>query len=381
MRVLHTSDWHLGRQFHGQSLEPDHAVILEQVFQAVTEHKPDALIVAGDIFDRASPPAAAVRQLNGFIKRIDNETNIALVLVAGNHDSADRIESMSVMTDERRALIRGPLHSDEQPLILADDAGPVAFFALPFGYEYAARECFKDTSIASPEDVIRKQVDSARANVPNGARLVIVAHTFVAGGTSNESVRPIGRVGGIETVPPDVFQGAHYVALGHLHRPQTAGANHIRYSGSPLAFGFDEADVPKSMTLVDMAADGAVEIELLPFQPLRAVKTIRGKLADLVTPEEVSDDLVQVILTDPNNLIDPMKQIRKVYPNAGPLSYDRKVESHEPVHSLVGQSALNDPNYVIDEFLTYVRGAPQNESEAVLVADALTSLDQEETSQ
>jgi len=142
MRILHTSDWHLGRQFHGQSLEDDHAVILEQVFAALIENVPDVLIIAGDIFDRASPPASAVRQFNDFIKRVASETNAAIVMIAGNHDSGDRIDSMAIMTDPNRALIRGPLIADEQPLILEDEHGSVAFSALPFGYEFAARECF-----------------------------------------------------------------------------------------------------------------------------------------------------------------------------------------------------------------------------------------------
>ncbi len=378
MKFLHTSDWHLGRQFHGQSLEADHAVILEQVFQALIDHVPDALIIAGDIFDRASPPASAVRQFNNFIKRVASETAAAVVMIAGNHDSGDRIESMSVMTNQRRALIRGPLSADEKPLILADDAGPVAFSALPFGYEFAARECFGDTGINSPEDVIRAQIEAARVHVPDGARWVVVAHAFVTGASSSESERPLGRIGGIETVPTDAFDGAHYVALGHLHRPQTAGVDYIRYSGSPLAFGFDESETPKSMTLVDLGADGAVTTQSLPFTPLRAVRTLRGRLADLIAAKTPSDEFVKVVLTDPGSLIDPMKQIRQIYPNAGPLTYERNETPYETKSATVVQSALSSPVHVISEFLAHVRGESQSAEEAALIETSLSELAKQE---
>ena len=130
MRILHTADLHLGRQFHGISLELDHAAVLDQMVNALIEHQADVFIIAGDIFDRASPPATAVRQFNEFIKRVANETNAAVVMIAGNHDSGDRIGAMSVMTDDRRALIRGPLSEEEHPLILEDDSGSGCLLSL-----------------------------------------------------------------------------------------------------------------------------------------------------------------------------------------------------------------------------------------------------------
>ncbi len=378
MKILHTSDWHLGRQFHGQSLEADHQVVLDQVFQALVRYTPDVLIIAGDIFDRASPPTTAVRQFNEFIERVAQNTETAIVMIAGNHDSGDRIGSMGMLTDRHRALVRGPLSADERPLILEDTSGPVAFSALPFAYEYAARECFEDSSINSPEDVIRAQICAARKHIPESGRWVIVAHAFVAGANASESERPLGRVGGIETVPADAFHDAHYVALGHLHRPQSVGADHIRYSGSPLAFGYDEAATTKSMTLVDLGPDGTAETELLPFVPLRAVRTLRGKLSDLVATQEPSDDFVKIVLTDPGSLIDPMKQIRQVYPNAGPLTYERDETPQETISVTAAQSALSSPTHVISEFLTYVRGEPENPDEAKLIEDSLSELREQE---
>lgn len=242
MRILHTADLHLGRQFNGLSMEEDHQAILDQIVDAVAANRADVLIIAGDVFDRPAPPASSVRQFNGFLSRISNETKAAVVMIAGNHDSGDRIAMMSVFADLNRALIRGPLVADEMPLIVDDEHGAVAFFGLPFAYEYAARACFDDETIQMPEHVLAAQMAAVRRNLPDGARLVVVAHAFVEGGAGSESERPLARVGGIETVRPEVFAGAHYVALGHLHRPQSVGAKSIRYAGSPLAFGFDEAD-------------------------------------------------------------------------------------------------------------------------------------------
>lgn len=140
MRILHTADLHLGRQFNGIPLDADHGAVLDQIVSAITSNRVDVLVIAGDIFDRAAPPTSAVRQFNRFLARVASETAAAVVMIAGNHDSGDRIASMSIMTDARRALIRGAISADEQPLVLTDAYGPVAFTGLPFDYEYAARE-------------------------------------------------------------------------------------------------------------------------------------------------------------------------------------------------------------------------------------------------
>lgn len=379
MRILHTSDWHLGRQFYGQSLEADHEAILEQVFDAIVAHKVDALIIAGDIYDRASPPATAVRQFNNFIERVARDTNTAIILIAGNHDSGDRIGSMGLMADANRALIRGPLMPDEPPLLLEDEHGVVAFSALPFGYEFAARDCFGVTDIDCPSDVIAAQIKAAKGNVPDGARWVVTAHAWVSGASPSESERSLGRtVGGVETVSASLFQGAHYVALGHLHRPQNIEADHIRYSGSPLAFGFDESDTEKSMSLIDIDKSGAITLNEIAFKPIRKVRSLRGKLSDLLASGTASDDFVKVVLTDEVRLIDPMKQMRDLYPNASALSYERDETTHDVEITDSVTAALTKPSEVIDEFLTHVRGVAASEPEAAIIGASLAKLSEGE---
>ena len=375
MKILHTSDWHLGRQFQGLPLYEDHEVILEQVLAALVAHKPDVLIIAGDLFDRAAPPASAVRQFNLFIARVRSSCEAAIVVIAGNHDSGDRIGSMGVFAGGvERVLVRGPLDPVERPLIVHDDAGPVAISALPFGYEYAARECFGQEDIDCPAKVLEAQIAAARAQVPAGARWIVVAHAFVEGAQNTESERPLGRtVGGIETIPSTMFADANYVALGHLHRAQAAGADHIRYSGSPLAFGFDEAEQQKSMTLVELNAEGAVSCELIPFHPRRRVRRLRGQFSEVIAAEP-SEDIVQIVLTDPEPLIDPMKRLREVYAHAVQLTYERDTPQGD-VYASSEAPSLDTPLQLIAMFLSDVRGEPTSEKEETLVSTAVKSLE------
>ncbi|TMV04467.1 exonuclease SbcCD subunit D [Brucella haematophila] len=377
MKFLHTADLHLGRQFNGISLEADHGAVLDQIVEAVHVHQPNALIIAGDIFDRAAPPATAVRQFNTFMRRISKETDAAVLLIAGNHDSADRIESMSVLTDTRRGIIRGMISADERPFVLHDDHGPVVFSGLPFSYEYAARECFGDETLATPEDVLKAQVAAARKHVPDGARWVILAHAFVAGAEPSDAERPLARVGGIETVNPDIFSGASYVALGHLHRPQTAGGDHIRYSGAPLAFGFDEADHVKSMNLVEIDADGAVTIEEIPFQPIRQVRILKGRHAELLAFPR-SDDFIKAILTDETPIIEAMKRLREVFPNACQLTYQRDERSIAQKSLSISDFQAIKPMDLVAAFVEQVRADPITETERDVVETALSDLHQSE---
>lgn len=380
MKILHTADLHLGRQLNGIPLDADHGAVLDQIVSAITSNGIDVLVIAGDIFDRAAPPTSAVRQFNGFLARVASETEAAVVMIAGNHDSGDRIASMAIMTDTRRALIRGAISADEKPLVLSDAYGLVAFTGLPFAYEYAARECFADEALHTPEDVLAAQVACSRRNIPDGARWVVVSHAFVAGAASSESERPLTRVGGVETVSSSVFEGAHYVALGHLHRPQSVGVPHIRYSGSPLAYGFDESDCQKSMSLVEIDAVGRTTVETIPFEPIRRVRVLRGRHAELLLADR-SDDFIKIVLTDDTPVIDGMKRIRDVFPNACELVYERNDRAPE-VKSLAGRApAVASPVEVIGDFLEHVREDRISEKELTVVTSALGRLRETEDMQ
>lgn len=375
MRILHTSDWHLGRYFHAVPMEEDHDAVLAQIAAIIERERPDLLIIAGDVFDRAVPPQSALSRFGRFIREVTKDGTLAVAIIAGNHDSAAQIGMMGVLPTGGLSLVRGPIAADERPLIVRHKDGDVAVSAIPFSYEFAAREAFADDAIGCPADVLGAQVKSARANIPKGARWIVVAHAFVIGGSASAGERPLSRVvGGIETVPTELFEGAHYVALGHLHRPQRVCSDRIRYSGAPLAFGFDEEGDQKSVTLVDMAPDGSVSVQLVPLEPRRGVRTVRGKLAELLEAPEVCVDFTSVILTDESPQIDPMRRIREKYPNAVHLTYERE-RAGAGERLAAGRSALDDPVAVVSGFMAAVRDEGLSEAERAIVEETVAGLD------
>lgn len=381
MRLLHTSDLHLGRQLNGVSLEEDHQEILSQILEKVSERKPDALVIAGDIYDRASPPASAVKCFNGFLRQLLTiAPKMAVVVIAGNHDSGDRIDSIATLADPKKALIQGPLVRDQEPIVLNDKYGPVAISALPYAGEYVGREVFQDPTIGSPEDVIRAQMAAARGAVPEGARWIVTSHAFVANAKPSESERKLS-VGGIETVAPDAYDGAHYVALGHLHRPQTAGGDHIVYSGSPLAFSFDEGEAPKSMSLVEMDGKGNVEVERIAFKPLRKVRVLRGLFDDLIRRAEAlpSDDFIKLELEDEASLLDPMQRIRRFYQNALEIQFVRQREATDGAGNAASElDNRNDPIKVVSVFLNEIRQEEPTEEDLKIIGGKLDEIREQE---
>lgn len=361
------------------SLLDDQAHVLDQIFEVIIARNIDVLIVAGDVYDKASPAEPAVKLYSDFIERVYEETAAAIVVIAGNHDSGQRLGAVTKLFDKSRILIRGPLSKNETPLVLEDEHGPVAFSALPYGEIYAARRTFADETIRTPEDVLRNQVEAARCRKPEGARWVIVAHAFVAECQPSQSERRLA-VGSVEVVSRAIFDGADYVALGHLHRPQYSGSAVIRYSGSPLAFGFDEADTPKSMTVFDLAADGSLaNLEQIEFKPLRKVREVRGLLDDLVAEAQAnpSQDLICAVLLDEGALVEPAAQLRPFYPNILQTLRERK---QDLVIAAAGraQSKLDDPVSVIAEFVAFVRGDGPSEVERDVVLQCIDDRVREE---
>lgn len=382
MRILHTSDWHLGRTLAQESLLNDQAQLLEQVFEAVVEHRVDALIIAGDLFDRAVPRKEAVQLFNDFLARVYGETGAAIVAIAGNHDAPDRISFNAALQDPRRVLIRGPLRDRPHALLLSDDHGQVAFSALPYCEIFAAREAFDDVGIATPANVLAAQLTQARQHVPVGARWVVTAHAFVEGGRITETERPLAQVGGIETVPSAMFDGAAYVALGHLHRAQEAGAPHIRYCGSWMGFGFDEADEAKSLTLVELDAAGVSHVTEIPLVSPRPLRVVTGQLADLVAAGRApgalgAGALVKAVLTDEGALVDAIGQLRAVYPHVLQLERLNRLAAGGP-----GAAAAvvdrRDPTKLVASFLDAVRGNGPDGVETRVIDEALTDLQNED---
>jgi exonuclease SbcD len=325
------------------------------------------------VFDRTSPPTRSVAQFEAFQKKVYTQSKSALIVLAGNHDSGDRIALNSTFADPARILIRGSLNQPTTPLILETHAGRFAFSALPYSEVYAAREYFADPDIGTPHDVLERQVQAARKHLPEDAHWVVIAHAFVTGGHTTESEKQLS-VGGIETVSASVFEGASYVALGHLHRAQSAGAEHIRYSGSPLAFAFDESDTQKSMTLIDFDLGGISSITELPFMPKRPVKILHGQLADILqnSSSEDKNALIKAVLTDTALPTDPMVQLRKIYPHA--LILERDISRQPRQSKNRASSPLSEPEKVFEEFIGSIREDAFSKSEKKVLKAALSEV-------
>ncbi|WP_296900273.1 exonuclease SbcCD subunit D [Thiohalocapsa sp.] len=314
-RLLHTADWHLGRIFFNVSLLEDQAHALDQLLDIARDTRADALIIAGDVYDRAVPPADAVRLLDETLKRIALDLQLAVVLIAGNHDSAERLGFGAALMEERRCFLRGPLGAHTRPIEIAGRAGSARFHPLPYAEPAEVREHLGEPDLHSHDAALGalvRRLGTLPDDVPN----IAVGHCFVTGGAVSDSERPLS-VGGAGQVTAAHFAPFDYTALGHLHRPQ-AVAERVHYSGSLLKYSFSEATHTKSVSLVELDDDGA-RIERIPLTPRRDLRIVEGHLGDLLrgpAAGEHADDYLLFRLLDTGALLDPMGRLREVYPNA-----------------------------------------------------------------
>lgn len=336
MRILHTSDWHIGRQFHNISLLEDQRVVLDQVIGIIESHDVDVVLVAGDIYDRAIPPAKAVALLDDVLHRICCKLNVPVIMIAGNHDSADRLAFGARQLMGAGLHIVGPLSEAWSPVVLSDQWGEVAFYGVPYvdpitvNAVYGTRCASHDEAMAHLSQSIQQHniesheieahdIEGHKIAKPGHQhrRTVVLSHCFIDGGDACDSERPLA-MGGADKVSPKHFDAFSYTALGHLHGRQFKGNSNIRYSGSPMQYSFSEERHKKVVTLVDLQENGVVQINDVPLVAPHKMRVIEGKLTDLILQAEAdqdSDDYLLVRLTDTSAILDPMGKLRKVYPN------------------------------------------------------------------
>ncbi|WP_312334306.1 exonuclease SbcCD subunit D [Anaerospora hongkongensis] len=322
MRFIHTSDWHLGRLFYGEYLTDEQAHILDQFVDLVRDARPDAVVIAGDIYDRGVPPTGAVELLDEIISRILLDCHTPVIAIAGNHDSPERIGFGNKLLARQGLHVVGPLTGTYQPVTLADEHGPVYFVPLTYAEPATVRLNLAAEEASDHTAAMACYIRHATQAVPAGARKVAVAHAFLTGGEPSESERPLS-VGGSSMVNASLFSSFHYTALGHLHRPQAVGAPHIRYSGSLMKYSFAEAGHKKGVYMVEMDKAGAVRIETVELRPRRDVRCIKGMFQDLMKgPQnnENREDYILAELHDTLPVLDALGQLRSIYPNV--LSID-----------------------------------------------------------
>jgi DNA repair protein SbcD/Mre11 len=316
MRIIHTADWHLGRIFYGVHLTPDQAHVLDQFIGLVREAKPDVVIIAGDVYDRAVPPPDAVSLLDETLSRLVIELKTRVVLIAGNHDSPERLGFGTRLLSQSGLHVVGRLGLDPVWTSPTDAHGPVNICAIPYAEPALARERFGNPELFDHASAMSAAIARARETRPRGVRSLLVAHALVVGGEESESERPLS-VGGTGAIRPSVFDGFSFVALGHLHRPQRAGNDRIHYSGSLLQYSFSEAGHSKSVNLVEIDAAGHASVERIPLVPRRAVRCVTGTLEELLRAPAGSDadDYLSVTLRDKGPVFDPIGRLRAKYPN------------------------------------------------------------------
>lgn len=322
MRFLHTSDWHLGRQFHNVSLLEDQRYIIQQILDIIArlnqQKKIDAILVAGDIFDRSVPPAEAVALLDDVVDHISHELQIPLIIISGNHDSGKRLSFGARQLAKSQVHLIGQLYQTPQPVILTDEFGEVAFYGIPYADPASVRDVYDESKkIQSHEDAMKLLTEKIKTHNGKNRRSVVLSHCFIDGGSESDSERPLS-VGGADKIPYDLFTDFNYTALGHLHAPQFKGQENIRYSGSILKYSFSETKQKKSVTIVDMDEKGECSVEKIPLTPLKNMRIVEGLLDDILTnapDDETINDYLLVRLLDTQALYEPMAKLRAVYPN------------------------------------------------------------------
>jgi exonuclease SbcD len=377
VRFLHTSDWHVGRTFHGADLLAEQEAVLGNLADLVAGEAIDAVLVAGDIYDRAVPSAEAVRVATAAVARI-RAAGAQLVVTPGNHDSAPRLGAFAEFAAAGGLHLRTTVGGLAEPVLLDDGHGPVAVYGIPYLEPEPARHALGVPDARGHTGVLTEAMRRIRADLETrpGTRSVVLAHAFVTGGEPTESERTIA-VGGVEQVPGSVFDGVDYVALGHLHGPQLL-AEHLRYSGSPLAYSFSEARQRKSVWLVDLDHSGLGEVRRHELPVPRKLATLRGELEDLlVAPEhdQFLDHFLSVTVIDRVRPVDAMRRLRQRFPYAvhlewepeggyagAPLKYSDAVRGRSDIE--ISRSFLDD-----------CRGAPPTGSEEQLLFKALEAAD------
>jgi exonuclease SbcD len=321
MKFFHTADWHLGKIIQSVYMTEDQEYILRTFIEAVREEKPDAVIIAGDLYDRAVPPTEAVELLNKTLHELVIELKTPVLAIAGNHDSPDRIEFGSSIMFDQGLYISGRLHADFRPVVLHDEHGPVHFYLVPYADPGRVRTILQDDTIRTHDDAAKAITDRIFETMEPDARHVFIGHAFVTPSGEKEDIenasdaeRPLS-IGGAEYVHARYFEKFHYTALGHLHQAHYVGKETIRYAGSPLKYSISEERHNKGFYVVQLDGEGQIQVEKRPFIPRRDMRTVRGLIEELEKHER-SDDYVFVQLLDENPVLSAMERVRTVYPNA-----------------------------------------------------------------
>jgi len=321
MKFIHLSDLHLGKRVMEFSMLEDQEYILTRIINIIDEEKPEAVVIAGDIYDKSVPPAEAVALFDDFLCRLAKRS-LQVFVLSGNHDSAERIAFGARLMD-MSGIHMSPVYSGSiTPVAIEDGYGTVNFYMLPFIKPANVRRFFPDKEIVTYTDAVEAAIDGI---ADADGRSVLITHQFVTGASRSESEI---SVGGTDNVDASVFDGIDYVALGHIHGPQSVGRETLRYCGTPLKYSFSEKDHVKSVTVVEMKEKGDISVTTRPLVPKHDMREIRGSYEELTLRENyegtATEDYLHAVLTDEEDVPNAMGRLRTVYPNLMRLDYDNR---------------------------------------------------------
>lgn len=321
MRFLHLSDLHLGKRVNEFSMLEDQAYILKEILNIIDEQKVEAVLIAGDVYDKVIPSAEAVRLLDDFLTRIAAR-ELPVFLISGNHDSAERVAFGSRLMSSRQIYLSPVFESDVEPVTISDRYGEINIYMLPFVKPSLVKRVYPEEEIITYQDAVNAAVQHMQ--IDKDKRNVLLAHQFVTGAARCDSEEL--SVGGLDDVDASIFDGFDYVALGHLHGPQKIGKETVRYSGTPLKYSFSEANQKKAAVIVDVEEKGKINIQQIPLVPKHDMREIRGTYMEVTAldfyKDMKTDDYLHITLIDEEDIPDAIGKLRTIYPNIMKLSYD-----------------------------------------------------------
>lgn len=324
MKLIHLSDLHIGKRVNEYSMLEDQRYILTQIVGIIDEAKPDAVIIAGDVYDKPVPSAEAVALFDEFLFKL-SKRNLQVFVLSGNHDSAERIAFASRLI-EKSGIYMSPVYDGTvTPVTLSDENGELDVYMLPFVKPSHVRRFYEKDDIVSYTDAVRVAINNM--NIDKNHRNLLITHQFVTGSSRCDSEEI--SVGDTDNVDAAVFDDFDYVALGHIHGPQNCGSERIRYCGTPLKYSFSEANHNKSVTVVELFEKGNLKVDTIPLTPLRDMKEIKGKYDEIMNRDfyegtTYTDDYMHITLTDEEDIFDALGKLRIVYKNLMKLDYDNK---------------------------------------------------------
>lgn len=371
MKFLHTGDLHIGKKIYELSMLEDQKHMLEQIYDVALTEKVDAVLLAGDIYDRSVPSTEAVELLDDFLTRFI-EAKIPVIMISGNHDSPERVGFADKILEKQGLYIAGSYEGRLRRVSFQDTYGEVCVVCLPFVKPAVAegKNC---------AEAVRNILDKEQIDFKDGRRYVLLTHYFVTGENGeapelSESETGVD-VGGIDNVSADVFAGFDYVALGHIHRAQQVGSSRIYYAGAPMKYSFSEANGSKSVMLVTVKKPGEVAVVRRPLEPLHEMRCIKGKLQELIKEEVVNAasvsplDYIQATLTDREELIDPIGTLRSVYPNTLQILIERNYVVDEQGYESRLQGEIKGTEELFGDFYEMLTGEKLDELQEAVVTE------------